>query len=414
MMLRRMENGDAGGSTLCQQPQLRFVPNIQGLLPHTQEGAGIDIVHGCFAALKDQSPVCQLIAAPVRIPQPCPPGCKGFAIKGIPPLLLAVLDSVAGTGHGGRQGLSAVDHRPAFLVPHHGGQHGFPADVMQPSIGGTDGMGHHPPVAIRILRDVGVAHRLEGTADVIPVAEDGIVGTAFKGAPDIAASGHGDHMAIFRAAFSDHQVIPAVLFVHMRCLRTAAAGAVPDDPGFRQLFTGGRIQLELADALGIRSHDTGSHIIHLSVLVPEQGRIDALVVDPDRLRPGAKNVFRRHQEIAAMTDIGGDHVEFSVVIPQGRGINTAGNAAVLQRKLAVTGQNMADLLPVHQIPAVPQGNTGEIFKGTGHQVVIFPHPTDAGVGIETGDNGVFVSAHSLTSLGFLHCIPGIRDCQIVV
>lgn len=86
------------------------------------------------------------------------------------------------------------------------------------------------------------------------------------------------------------------------------------------------------------------------------------MVDPDRIRPGAQDILGPDQEISADVGICGDHVESAVVIPEGGGIDTAGDTAVFQGQLAFPGQNVTNLLPVHQIPAVPQGNAGKNSK----------------------------------------------------
>ena len=68
---------------------------------------------------------------------------------------------------------------------------------------------------------------------------------------------------------------------------------------------------------------------------------------------------------------------------------------------------MADIFPVDQIPAVPDGNAGEKFKGAGYQVVVLPYPADAGIGIKAGNDGISVSTHTQNLLWFSFIVTGI-------
>jgi hypothetical protein len=51
---------------------------------------------------------------------------------------------------------------------------------------------------------------------------------------------------------------------------------------------------------------------------------------------------------------------------------------------------VTDLAPIDQIAAVEDGYAGKILERTGHQVVVILVAADAGVGIETGNDGIFI------------------------
>ena len=262
--------------------------------------------------------------------------------------------------------------------------------MVQLGCGGPDGVEHHPPVAVGVLYNIRVAHSLEGTADIVPVGQNRISGAGLKGSPDAAAPGNGLHMAVFRAALGDHQIVPAVFLVHMGTFGAAAAGTGPDLPGFAELLTRSQVDLKLVH--------TAANVVDLAVVIPEERGVDALVIDPHRVGPFAVNVVGPDVEIAAATAVGGDHVEAAVVITDSGGVDAAGSPGISQRQLTFPGQNVADLLPVGQVLAVPQGDTGEKFKGTVDQIVIIAHTADAGIRGKTGYNGVLVDGHGRPSL----------------
>ena len=73
----------------------------------------------------------------------------------------------------------------------------------------------------------------------------------------------------------------------------------------------------------------------------------------------------------------------------------------MKRKLAVTRQNVADLLPVEQIAAVPQRHAGKKLKRAVDEIVILPDAADARIRVKAGDNRVFIGKHAGTSQKFL-------------
>ena len=62
------------------------------------------------------------------------------------------------------------------------------------------------------------------------------------------AAGNGNLMSVFRAAFRNQQVVPAILLIEVWAFRVASARTVPDAFGFTELFAGFRVDLTQEDA----------------------------------------------------------------------------------------------------------------------------------------------------------------------
>ncbi|CDD30736.1 putative glycosyl transferase group 1 [Firmicutes bacterium CAG:94] len=361
-------------------------------MAHAHKGGGGAIVQGGGGAPQGQA-VAQGVVLQNGVAQVGPAAIQFRPLEAVLPGLVHRLLLVVGRGgdrHGVLNGLAAVDHRPAVLVPVHGCNHGLAAHVVQHELGGPDAVEHNPPLAVLVLHQVGVAQAL-GNARAgidIPVGEDGVAGAALKGAPGGVAAGDGLHVAVLRAALGNHQVVLAVDFVHVGTLGALAAGAVPDGPGLGAHLAGFQVHHALADALAV-DVPKGALEVDGAVVVPEERGVNAALLDGDGLGPGAADVIGPHKEVAAGADVGGDHVKPPVVVADGGGENAAGGPAALQGVLAGAGEHVAQLLPVEQIAAVPQGHPGEELKGAVHQVVVLAHPADAGVGVKTGEDGVF-------------------------
>lgn len=74
---------------------------------------------------------------------------------------------------------------------------------------------------------------------LVDVGQDGIGGVLFvRLRVYIAATGYCHFAAVFRAAFGNQQIIPAVFLVNMRSFRVPSARAVPDAFGLVELFAG--------------------------------------------------------------------------------------------------------------------------------------------------------------------------------
>ena len=182
----------------------------------------------------------------------------------------------------------------------------------------------------------------------------------------------------------------------MRRFGIASAGAAPGGASGRELFAGADVDLadaHVAVAIGEE--------INLSVVVKQQGRVDARLIDIDRVAPFARRIGRRNIEIPAAGDVGRDHVEHAVVPADGGGEDAAGGLGLLQRQLRGTGQAVPDLLPMHQILAVEHRHAGEEFKRRSYQIIVLSHAANAWVGIESRNNWILKMRHLLVPPIFL-------------
>jgi hypothetical protein len=68
--------------------------------------------------------------------------------------------------------------------------------------------------------------------------------------------------------------------------------------------------------------------------------------------------------------------------------DAAGRINLVEVQLAFPRQDITDLPPVHQIPAVKNRDAGEVFKRTVDQVIILAHAANARVGMEPRDDGI--------------------------
>ncbi len=291
-------------------------------------------------------------------------------------------------------GLAAVDDRPAVLRPLDGRQAGFPADVVHLGIADmAAGEEHDPPAAMLVLDQIRMAGGLERRIDAA-VGEDRIMRTGLEGAEDALAAGDGDHMAELRATLGHEQVVPAILGEHVRAFGILAARAAPEMPAFAEQLAGGDVDLRLERALiALRVLRAVADEVGLAVVIEEQRRVDPGLVHPDWVGPLAGRVIGLDVEVAAMGDVGGDHVEPAVVVADGRRVDAAGGAGLVEGKLAFAGQAMADLLPVHQVAAVEDGDAGEVLEAAGDEVEVAADAADGRIGMEAGDDRVVVTGH---------------------
>ena len=165
------------------------------------------------------------------------------------------------------------------------------------------------------------------------------------------------------------------------------ARARPNGAGLGQKLAGGDVDLALGNG-PIPAGGLVAGQVDLSVVVKEQGGVDTALRQKDGFGPFPCGVFGPYVKVAAMADIGGDHVKPPLVVADHRRKNAPGGRTVLQFQLRTAGQTIADLLPVHHVAAVVHRHPGKVLKTTGHQVIILAHAANTGVGIIAWNNWV--------------------------
>ena len=212
----------------------------------------------------------------------------------------------------------------------------------------AEGQAHQPPGAFGVLYQVGVSGPLDGIAlgVLVDVGQDGVGGIAEVRPVDVFAASDGHFVPVFRAAFRDEQVVPAVFLVDVRPFGIASACACPDAFRFGQLFT--RLGVDFAE------EDAVAGVAHHVAFAPfkvERG-VDAALFQPHRLRPLAARVGGVYQEVPFVRHVGGNHVERAFVVADGGGVDASPGAGVVQGQLRGAGEAVAYLFPVDQVLAV--------------------------------------------------------------
>src|SRR5690606_2557556 len=254
---------------------------------------------------------------------------------------------------------------------------------------------HHPPAAVGGLHQVGVAGVLDG-AGAAAVGQQGVAGCALPGAARRAAAGHGHAVAAFRAALRDEQVPPVADAVQVRCLGELQAGSGPGGEGPLQHLSPDGVDPGHVDAPG----GAGEGAPAGAVLLPREVGVDAGQADPHRVAPRPLGPLGRDDEGAAAVDVGVDDPVTAVVVTDRGGVEPAGRlgAGEGQGQLCGAVQHVADLLPVHQVLAVEQRQSGDVLEAGAHQVVVVADPAHARIGVEPADHRVVVEVHGTCSL----------------
>ena len=222
------------------------------------------------------------------------------------------------------------------------------------------------------------------------------MGTGNIGPPDAFCAQNVLMMAIFGSTFCGHQIIVAIDFINMRTFRTLSAAASADDFLIRQNLAGHGVDGKYYDAANAINRTRGT-IVAGSIIIPHQRRINAALINPAGLGPGAANIFGMDHKISFPCYVGGDHIEHTLMITQSGRVDTAGIAAAFQFQLRASCQAMADQLPICQVSAVINRNSWEELKCRIDNIEVLSHPTDTGVRVITGNNRILV-LHVVTSL----------------
>ena len=88
--------------------------------------------------------------------------------------------------------------------------------------------------------------------------------------------------------------------------------------------------------------------------------------------------------------VGGHHVESAVVAADSRRENSAGAVYLVEHYLRAAGEDVAYLLPVHEVFALEQRNAGEILERTAYHEVLSVVCAYAGVRVKAFDYWVVI------------------------
>ena len=247
----------------------------------------------------------------------------------------------------------------------------------------------HPPISSRIVHQIGMAAALEQVAAQVAIGQHRVPRIALEWAIDVRPAGINDHVAVLRASLGRHQVIIAADLVEMRALEEPPARALPDAASGGELLARLDVDLALDDAMLPGIIRAVGHEIDLVALKIEGG-VDAVLLDVDRVRPFAVDVVCPNVEIAAMGDIGRDHVEPPIPITDGRRIDAAGRIRLHERELALAREDVADLRPIDQVMALEERHAGEELERAGHEIIGVADTAAAGIREKARDHGVSV------------------------
>lgn len=130
-----------------------------------------------------------------------------------------------------------------------------------------------------------------------------------------------------------------------------------------------------------------------AVAVEEQRRVDAVDVEPRRIRPGAGRMRGGDHEVAhaaaRAVEAGIGDVEAAPVVGERGGEQAAGQGFALDiGHLPGAVDGVADLPPRHQVGAVEQRQAGVIAEARSDQVEVPAHADRGRVGMEAGQHRV--------------------------
>ena len=228
----------------------------------------------------------------------------------------------------------------------------------------------------------------------------GLWGIPLEGTPDGIRPGAGDHVAVFRASLRRHEVVCSVYLIEVGAFEVASAGALPDTAAGGELLSGGDVDLALdytTDTVVVRAV---AHEVNMAVLL-EQRRVDSALIDVYWLGPLAVDIVSPDVEVLVSGVVGGHHVEPAVYAADSRREYSAGAVDLVQHYLALPGEDIACLLPVHKVVALKKRHPREVLERTAYKIVFSIVLAHAGVGIKSGYDRVMVFHGDSSFLGII-------------
>lgn len=309
-------------------------------------------------------------------------------------------------------------HQRPAIAPLHRQQEGFAAQGVMVAAVRAGGQKHRPPAAIgkfHKLRmasggDRGRARRVE-----VALGQHRIARPRLVGAGDLAAAV--DHLRVLfaGAAFGRGEVVVAIAPEQMRAFDVLGIAGrleagIHDHLARADQLHARQIQLLQPDgAVAVVAQRAGRHIVvdqpGAAVVVEEQRRVDALGVQPDRIRPRPGRVLGGDQEIAPVAvETGVGDVERAVMVADAGGEQAAGERVVAVVDLAGAIDGVADLDPVHQIAALEHRQAREIPEAGSDQIKRVADADRRWVWIEAGQHWIAVlrvSGHRATVIALV-------------
>ena len=142
----------------------------------------------------------------------------------------------------------------------------------------------------------------------------------------------------------------------MRSFRIASAIPLPQFLALCKLFARLWVYLTEPDSIARIAHHVAFSVFEI------KRRIDALLLQPDRLAPRTTGVFGCNHEVATVAYIGSYHIISSLMIADGRRIDAKPRTGILQRNLTLAVEHITNLLPMNQILTLEDWHTGEILE----------------------------------------------------
>ena len=253
---------------------------------------------------------------------------------------------------------SAIHNRPFSLLPLHRSQVGFSSEMMIRTAKVAIGKEYHPPASVFGLNQVAMPgtlnlHRLSQTATV---GKKRIVRITLVRSLDIPAPGDGKAMRQFGSTFRNEKIVIAVFLIDMRTFRITSTITLPQFLALCKLFARLWVYLTEPDCIARIAHHVAFSVFKI------KRRIDALLLQPDRLAPRTTGISGCNHEVAAVAYIGGYHIVSSLMIADGRRIDAKPRTGTLQRNLTLTVEHITNLLPMNQILALEDWHTREILE----------------------------------------------------
>ena len=244
------------------------------------------------------------------------------------------------------------------------------------------------PSSVRCAHRLSVAAALDQRLRII-LAHNRIVGTRFKGLLKASGTRQRDSVSRACAALREDQIVVSVLLQQVRSLRRPLLISVPEKSCLGDLLRKIFIQLQNSSA-AVQQH------VMSSVIVVEQGRVDALLVDKHRLAVRSLRLFGRYDHLApqygsvVIQPPGRCDVKSSVAVGDVRRPEASSSLQLSEICPFAVCHRISDDLPVHEISGMRYRNTREVDKRGIHHIVILPDPHDGRVRIHSGPNRILI------------------------